>query len=412
MATRQRLWLLIALVICAGSVYIASLRPALASTFSPLVLQSTATSRPLSTPGQSQPDQVDQSSVQEVGSTGVVKLVQDQPLLGLNIDAWLESWLLPGEASARITVLLINMGSAPLVLVKPTLALVGQQTSSIPSLAVVYPASELTLPPQQPVPLVITIDRNMLLPDHYTGNIYYQLQGKNESISIPLDISVRYGPFWPVVVLLLGILLGRLALSMRTPTATKQLHLWPYYLQVKQEIERIPAGQQQEFRQQLSEIYDHIASTDPAQTEDTVRAELRDLESKIQTQLSVANGPTLSGYRLLALVNRPSPTSSPAVLRGLYDLWSWLSRAFASALAFLADHPLPDAALRYWFLRPTLALLLILLLLLIGLQTLYVNSGAIFGSAGLYDYLGLFLWGFSADIAQRSLQNLPQAPSR
>ncbi len=47
--------------------------------------------------------------------------------------------------------------------------------------------------------------------------------------------------------------------------------------------------------------------------------------------------------------------------------------------------------------------------MLLGLQTLYVNSGATFGVGGLYDYLGLFLWGVTADVAQRTLLNLPAA---
>jgi hypothetical protein len=35
-----------------------------------------------------------------------------------------------------------------------------------------------------------------------------------------------------------------------------------------------------------------------------------------------------------------------------------------------------------------------------------VNAGATFGVNGLYDYLGLFLWGLSADIANQGLRKL------
>jgi hypothetical protein len=47
--------------------------------------------------------------------------------------------------------------------------------------------------------------------------------------------------------------------------------------------------------------------------------------------------------------------------------------------------------------------LLLFLLVLMGLKTLYVDSPT-FGTQGIFDYLGLFLWGMSSDIAQRSLQ--------
>ena len=60
------------------------------------------------------------------------------------------------------------------------------------------------------------------------------------------------------------------------------------------------------------------------------------------------------------------------------------------------------------FFRPLISLLILVLLMLLGFQTLYVKSGFTFGVGGLYDYLGLFLWGISADVAQRTLFNLPQ----
>jgi TM2 domain-containing membrane protein YozV len=58
-------------------------------------------------------------------------------------------------------------------------------------------------------------------------------------------------------------------------------------------------------------------------------------------------------------------------------------------------------------MRPLLGVALLLLLSLLGLQQLYVNAGLTFGATGLYDYLGLFVWGLSADLAQRSLHTLP-----
>ena len=48
-------------------------------------------------------------------------------------------------------------------------------------------------------------------------------------------------------------------------------------------------------------------------------------------------------------------------------------------------------------------------LALLGLKALYIDAGTTFGSEGLYDYLGLFLWGISADGVQRTLQQV-QSP--
>ena len=65
---------------------------------------------------------------------------------------------------------------------------------------------------------------------------------------------------------------------------------------------------------------------------------------------------------------------------------------------------------RFWILRPVLGLALLLLLCLTGLYTLYIKVPT-FGSAGMYEYLGLFLWGLGAEVAQRTLTSL-QLPTR
>ena len=78
----------------------------------------------------------------------------------------------------------------------------------------------------------------------------------------------------------------------------------------------------------------------------------------------------------------------------------------ARALATLAGTDLIGAGTRFFVLRPIFFFALLILLTLIGLKSLYIDNGTTFGSGGLYDYLGLFMWGLSAEIAQRTLQTL------
>ncbi len=59
-----------------------------------------------------------------------------------------------------------------------------------------------------------------------------------------------------------------------------------------------------------------------------------------------------------------------------------------------------------WVVRPLLSLALLFGLSVVGIRALYVEKGATFG-ADPADYLGLVLWGLSADVASRSLSNLP-----
>jgi hypothetical protein len=50
-------------------------------------------------------------------------------------------------------------------------------------------------------------------------------------------------------------------------------------------------------------------------------------------------------------------------------------------------------------------LLLLGLLTVIGLKSLYIDVGT-FGVNGVFDYLGLFLWGMSSEIAKKTLENV------
>lgn len=74
-------------------------------------------------------------------------------------------------------------------------------------------------------------------------------------------------------------------------------------------------------------------------------------------------------------------------------------------LAFFTGDPSVGAGLRYWVVKPLLAIVLLGALGAIGLYTLYVKVPT-FGSSGMYEYLGLFVWGLGAEAAQRTLTGL------
>jgi len=68
--------------------------------------------------------------------------------------------------------------------------------------------------------------------------------------------------------------------------------------------------------------------------------------------------------------------------------------------------PWVRAEATYWFVRPLLYTVLLAGLTIVGLNTLYIEKGETFGARPLPDYLGLLLWGLSADVASRSLSGL------
>jgi len=74
------------------------------------------------------------------------------------------------------------------------------------------------------------------------------------------------------------------------------------------------------------------------------------------------------------------------------------------ALSGLSEELRAEATL--WIVRPLLYFVLLFGLVAVGLSTLYVNTGLTFGATPFADYLGLVLWGLSADVAGRTLSNL------
>jgi hypothetical protein len=84
--------------------------------------------------------------------------------------------------------------------------------------------------------------------------------------------------------------------------------------------------------------------------------------------------------------------------------WRQRLKDWLVILSGLSDQIRAEATL--WLVRPLLYLALLVGLLAVGIASLYVEGGAAFGANPFADYLGLALWGLSADVASRSLSNL------
>ena len=81
-------------------------------------------------------------------------------------------------------------------------------------------------PTRQISTIQIILPRESMPPDHYTGSIYFTLEGQKEFLTLPVDIYVRTGPLGPIVFLFLGLVVGRIAKWWKeregTPVEAKQ----------------------------------------------------------------------------------------------------------------------------------------------------------------------------------------------
>jgi hypothetical protein len=351
-----------------------------------------------------------------------------------------------------------NLGFDPVTLGPTLLTLRGDKTGSWPrvgeSQAELQLSGPKTVDGWSTAALRMTANRRALLPDHYQGNLVVRIAGSDDPTTVGVTLDVRDGPGAALVAIVVGILIGRLLQRMATPAAQARHRLFELHRRVGEVaarvtepvsatflarrldaerplIETAAAAEEAEIavrlealRKQAQFLFE-IQSLDVLARRSVTADVLANLAGKlrtardlaisgklgeaaaprdeVQTALETQGGPT-SDARALSGQRQPEG-DAPEVKR---ESASALRRRSSAVLKGLSGSFSREEANDYPIVRPLLHALLLGVLVLIGLQTLYIASGTTFGSAGIYDYLGLFLWGLSADVAQATLQSLPR----
>ncbi|MGH9871512.1 MAG: hypothetical protein ACRD9S_03475 [Pyrinomonadaceae bacterium] len=295
-------------------------------------------------------------------------------------------------------------------------------------------------------------ETDSLTPDHFVGTIRYGLEGYSpQSVNYTLD--VRDSPWWALLFLLLGVVVGRIVNKLNSPEAVAQVQLLKRVFALEKKVVKLPPRKEQtKLLADLVEIKERINENEK---ESVITQELDKIESRANLlrqledlipQIAMIQDPALKAELITkaeearlalrqdklddclttikaiearleeipdggeeianALLSVKEMNKEGARARAAQEGAEPRSRFVRRALAFLTGTgPLMSAEVQLWLLRPIVFLLLLVMLVLVGLKTGYVDK-ATFGSEGFFDYLGLFMWGLTADVAQRTLQNL------
>jgi hypothetical protein len=382
---------------------------------------------------------------------------------GQGLDCGLAGLLLPDSAFLDGWQLEFdNSTQAPVTVVDAEAIVLGEQTGyQLTTAELTLPRGQQTLPANQIVSLPLALTRRAMPPDHYTGAIYLTLDGAEQRLTVPVDLNVRSGPVLPLLCLLLGVIVGRLFKYMqergrpqaealdavnRVEARIKAAHpddrkvLAPMIAAVRQSVYRekleevtdmlkaiearlealnelrtIAAalkGKEQhpkakETLEKIAQTRQHLALKQDAEAKallDEVKEALAALETTLMgpdgrpdaAVAQAAKRAEAAGAVADRAAQAPPPMAEPRWLERLKD---WLV-----VLSGLSDQIRAEATL--WLVRPLLYLALLLGLLAVGIGSLYVDNGVTFGANPFADYLGLVLWGLSADVASRGLSNL------
>jgi hypothetical protein len=372
---------------------------------------------------------------------------------GSAITCWLTDHLLPKELGKSYREWgLVNHTPAIVTWQSSALALHGDKTGDIISSGVQTLSKDndptsgtpfqsgAPLAANKTVEAIFEFDRRGVQPDHYQGQYRAELKD-GDPITVTSTLDVRDGPLLPLLILILGIVVGRLLQSANTPQAQMQTRLLDKYYGVQNEIGRVGdadarkslmlrMGQALAYIRALSlpetdisneldlilrlatdsNILDVLETSIQQEADPNRKAQLSGFLSAARAAILAANAvvaeqninqinATLShlhGAAAMMLDARPHPGPQPA---------NPAPNKFARLVSWLSGTAMINGDAWYRYGRPLMFVLLLVLLSLVGLYNSYVKN-ATFGADGLFDYLSLFLWGISADVAQKTLQNL------
>jgi hypothetical protein len=72
----------------------------------------------------------------------------------------------------------------------------------------ILPATPINLPTQRIITIPMDVDRDSLRPGHYTGLVVLAIEGQEQPVKLSLDVTVRSGPTWALLAILIGIVVG------------------------------------------------------------------------------------------------------------------------------------------------------------------------------------------------------------
>jgi hypothetical protein len=369
-----------------------------------------------------------------------------------NKSAFLQTWDLAFD----------NTEDASVKVIGAEVLLKGEQTGyQLSSNQIKVPNIPQTLKADQIVKLPLNWETNKIPPDRYTGAVYLSLEGGKERLIIPVNLTMRIAPLIPLFILFLGIICGRLTKYMQekgipqaeTLGKVKELEkqlikadpsdqktLIPMLSKAEQlvqqmkleaattEVEKISA--RFECLQQLRNIEQNL---EPFKTNPQVKGDSGIMQkiNNIRMQINLSQDEQaktlleqlqqdIGKLQLPPMMGDKTPVNLSEVVKGVKDAvvavgaavqsnvkepvdkWvQWLQKS----LIFLSGSQFRTQA-TYWFARPLFSLMLLVGLSVVGMRSLYMQKGSTFGADPFSDYLGLLVWGLSADVASRSLSNL------
>jgi hypothetical protein len=296
----------------------------------------------------------------------------------------------------------------------------------------------------------IAIDRDEIDPGHYTGAVYLTLRGAEKRVALPLELDVKSGPFWAIVVLLAALFVqflvwlagrnkprgeelrelreaerrirteldpedlallegrfktardlarrGKLTEAKTTRTALEEEAKWlPEVRAWIGEIKKSHDGQLPDRVRELELDFRRAIEHGNRGEANSARTDLRDARSPEKVQRDKLQAEALD-ENVAFDAKQPSPPQPGPLVRfaiwieaGLRRLWNAIIHPLRT-LSLFSIYGIP------WLLRA----LLVFAFVLAGLKELYFDNST-FGVDPVLSYSALFIWGLTATAVNTAL---------
>ena len=354
-------------------------------------------------------------------------------------------WLTSQSLVGRVTsVAVANQARGSVEIEGIALAVRGDHTGDVLTDASWQPNSRAFVTQEAQTTVV-----NLTLPanvgsDKYVGNLRINVKNLEDAVSTPLVLNVRDGPILPLIIIVVGISMGRIVQITNSPRLQVQTRLLQYLYVLEYAAQSISdLAVLQYLRGKFAEARDSIelateADTQAAHKLDAIRSSLqiwgsiqraRDAIASVsdparKTSLSqqadsavqsLLSDDLTNAQSKLAVLQQSLNTPTIDTLGGsLAKLPVTIGQGtnrvpggVEKVLLYVSGGLPVNAETAYRYLIPFGFVILLATLVVFGYYNFYLRSGDTFGAGGASDYLPLFFWGFSVDIAQRTLQMTP-----
>ncbi|MGC0321077.1 hypothetical protein ABIG06_001706 [Bradyrhizobium sp. USDA 326] len=115
-----------------------------------------------------------------------------------------------------------------------------------------------TIPGSGTAEVPITINYNALDADTYDGSVRFRVPATDEALTVPLVVNVRDGPILPLLLILVGVIVGRWARELDSPAIKAQMKALQRLYGIRSDMKSVRNAVSASFLKEQADLLEHL----------------------------------------------------------------------------------------------------------------------------------------------------------